>query len=156
MYINHFLKAWLLRASIQFHVSWVSLKIAWFPLSQNYLCSISTQETFKRSRSRVQKQPFANVIKNMFLKFRNIHSKISVLGSLFNKVAELQACNFIKKWLQHRCFPVNTANLLRTFYTEHLQWLVLQVFYKECCSQKFYKLHYKISSSESFSIKIQA
>ena len=73
----------------------------------------------------------------MFLKFRNIHSKISVLGSLFNKVAELQACNFVKKWLQHRCFPVNTANLLRTFYTEHLQWLVLQVFYKECFPKNF-------------------
>ena len=30
-----------------------------------------------------------NAIKNMFLKFRNTHSKISVLESLFNKVAEL-------------------------------------------------------------------
>ena len=50
-----------------------------------------------------------NAIKNMFLKFRNTLSKISVLESLFNKVAELQVCNFIKKWLQHTCFPVNIA-----------------------------------------------
>ena len=45
----------------------------------------------------------------MFLKFRNIHSKISVLESLVNNVVELQACNFIKKWLQDMCFPVNIA-----------------------------------------------
>ena len=38
----------------------------------------------------------------------------------------LQACNFIKKWLQHRHFPVNIAKSLRTiFFTEHLQWLSL-------------------------------
>ena len=37
-----------------------------------------------------------------------------VLESLFNKVASLKACNFIKKRLQHRCFPVNIARFLRT------------------------------------------
>ena len=38
----------------------------------------------------------------------------------------LQACNFIKKWLQHRHFPMNIAKSLRTiFFTEHLQWLSL-------------------------------
>ena len=42
---------------------------------------------------------------------------MSVLESLFNKVAEiicLQHCRFIKKRLQHRCFSVNIANILRT------------------------------------------
>ena len=34
--------------------------------------------------------------------------------SLFNKVAGLQACNFMKKRLQHSCFPVNTAKFLKT------------------------------------------
>ena len=29
---------------------------------------------------------------------------------------DLQACNFIKKRLQHGCFPVNTANFLRTVF----------------------------------------
>ena len=33
--------------------------------------------------------------------------------SLFNKVAGLQACNFVKKRLQHRCFPVITAKFLK-------------------------------------------
>ena len=32
-----------------------------------------------------------------------------MLESLFNKVTGLKACNFIKKRLQHMCFPVNIA-----------------------------------------------
>ena len=47
-------------------------------------------------------------------KLRNIHRKIPVLESLFNNVASLKACNFIKKRLQHRCCPVNIAKFLRT------------------------------------------
>ena len=34
-----------------------------------------------------------------------------MLGYLFNKVAGLQACNFFKKRLQHRCF----LSILRNF-----------------------------------------
>ena len=34
-----------------------------------------------------------------------------VLGSLFDKAAGLQVCNFLKKRLQHKCFPVNIAIL---------------------------------------------
>ena len=45
----------------------------------------------------IQMQSLANAIKNMFLKLCDIYAKISALGSLFNKVAEIQACNFIKK-----------------------------------------------------------
>ena len=37
-----------------------------------------------------------------------------MLESLFNKVSGLQACIFIKKRLQHRCFPVNIAKFLKT------------------------------------------
>ena len=37
-----------------------------------------------------------------------------MLESPFNKVAGLQACMFIKKRLQHKCFPVNIAKFLRT------------------------------------------
>ena len=33
---------------------------------------------------------------------------------LFNKVAALSACNFVKKKLQNRCFSVNIAKFLRT------------------------------------------
>ena len=120
MYINHFLKAWVPGASMQFLVFRVKLKIAWLPPSQNYLCSVSTQETFKRSRPQVWKQPFANAIKNMSLKFRNIHSKISVLEALFNKIAVLQTCNFIEKWLQQRCFHENITQFLRTAFLQNI------------------------------------
>ena len=51
-----------------------------------------------------------------------------VLESLFNKVVGLKACNFTKKSIQHKCFPVNIANFLRTtFIIEHLL-LILKSF----------------------------
>ena len=37
-----------------------------------------------------------------------------MLGSLFNKIAMLKACNFIKKRVQHGCFPVKFPKFLRT------------------------------------------
>ena len=49
----------------------------------------------------------------------NIHRKTSVLESLFSKVVSLKAWNFIKKKLQHRCFPVNIAKFLRKFYLKN-------------------------------------
>ena len=52
-----------------------------------------------------QKQPPAVFCKkSCSLKFRKFHRKTPVLESLFNKVAGLQACKFIKKRLQYRCF----------------------------------------------------
>ena len=63
------------------------------------------------------------VLKN-FATFTGKHA----LESLLNKVASLKPCNFIKKRLQHRCFPVNIAKFLRTtFFTEHLRRLLLIV-----------------------------
>ena len=44
-----------------------------------------------------------------------------VLESLLNKVSGPQACNFIKKRLQHRCFSVGFAKFLGTpIFIEHL------------------------------------
>ena len=42
------------------------------------------------------------------------HRKAPVLDSLFNKVAGQKACNFIKKRLQHKCFPVKFVKFLKT------------------------------------------
>ena len=42
-----------------------------------------------------------------------ISQESAVLESLFNKVAGLQACHFIKKRLQNMCFPVIIAKFLR-------------------------------------------
>ena len=47
-------------------------------------------------------------------------------SSLF--LVKLQACYFIFKRLQHRCFPVNFFRILRTaFFIEHLRRLLLNV-----------------------------
>ena len=45
-----------------------------------------------------------------------------MLEYLFNKVAGLKPRNFIKKRLQHRCFPVNIDKCLskNTYFEEHL------------------------------------
>ena len=69
----------------------------------------------QRSPGFVQKQPpevFCK--KRCSWNFRKFHRKAPVLESLFNNVAGLQACNFIKKILQHRCFPMKFAKFLRT------------------------------------------
>ena len=51
----------------------------------------------------------------MFLKIsQNFHKKTPVLKSVFNEVAELKACNFIKKRLKQ--IPVNIVELLRTAF----------------------------------------
>ena len=41
-----------------------------------------------------------------------------MLEFVFNKVAGLQSCNLIKKRLQHRCFPVNSAKFLKTSFSQ--------------------------------------
>ena len=76
---------------------------------------------------------FADVLQSKSsLKYPNIYRKTTVLDSLFNNVPGLQTSNFIKKWLQHRCFPVNFANFLRTaFSIEHLWWRVLCLLERE-------------------------
>ena len=52
--------------------------------------------------------------------------KLGVLESLYDKVAGLMTCIFIKKRLYRMCFPVNIAKLLRTaFFIEHLWGLLL-------------------------------
>ena len=46
----------------------------------------------------LQKQPFADVLgKYLFLKFRKIHLKTTILGSLFNTVASLKHTSWLKR-----------------------------------------------------------
>ena len=46
------------------------------------------------------------------------NKKTFLLESLFNKVAGIQSYYFIKKRLQHRCFPVKFAKFLKNTYFE--------------------------------------
>ena len=73
--------------------------------------------------------------KGVLEQFCNIHRKIIVLESLFNKVSGLKAFNFIKKILQHRCFPVNITKFLKALFSkDHLWWLLLHLleYYTQC------------------------
>ena len=79
----------------------------------------------------VQKQPFADVLKNNFLKFSQYSRKTPVLKSLSNKVAALKTHNFTKKLTLTQ---VVLLPILQNFCTEHL-WC--------CCSCK--KLLWKIA-----------
>ena len=64
------------------------------------------------------------VLRN-FTKFKGKHLCQSLF---FNKVTGLRAATLLKKRLWHRCFPVSFGRFLRTpFFTEHLQWLHLQM-----------------------------
>ena len=47
-------------------------------------------------------------------KFHKKYGKTLVMESLY-------ACNFIKKWRQHRCFSVNFAKFWRTHFVKHLR-----------------------------------
>ena len=49
-------------------------------------------------------------------KFRKFHRKTPALDSLFNKVSRLQACNFVRKRLQYRCFLVGFAKFIITLF----------------------------------------
>ena len=50
------------------------------------------------------------------------------LESFFNKAAGFQACNFIKKRLQHRCFAVNIAKFLGTPFLKNIYQRLLGLF----------------------------
>ena len=51
--------------------------------------------------------------------FAILTRKTPVFESLLNKVARLEACHFIRKRLQYRCFPVNIAKFLRTVFLKN-------------------------------------
>ena len=69
--------------------------------------------------------------KNCSKKFRNIHQKTPVLETLFNKFTFLLACNFIRKIIQHRCFPA--AKFLRKFILKNASELTLRSYCLERC-----------------------
>ena len=78
-------------------------------------CFISLVESYSLVLWYIWKQLPEVFYKKALLKnFPIFTGKTPALESLFNKVAGVQACNFIKKRLQHRCFPVAIAKFLRT------------------------------------------
>ena len=58
---------------------------------------------------------------------RKFQRKTLLLKSLFNQVAGLQVCNFIKKRLQHRRFPVRSVKFFKSTYFEEQLWTTSSV-----------------------------
>ena len=64
-------------------------------------------------RKKLQKQSFADILQNRCSqKLCEFHRKIPVFEYFFNNVAGLKTCSFIKKRLQHSCFPVKFVKFL--------------------------------------------
>ena len=78
--------------------------------------------------------------------------KTPALESLFNKVASLQNCNFIRKRFQHRCFPL--TNLLRTAILKNASELTLGSHCLNSCFQNHADSvtlqKYQLLSNQSF------
>ena len=83
----------------------------------------------------------------MFLKFCKTQRKTSVLVTLSNKVAGFPAYNYTKTILQHWCFPVNFAKLLRTYFFRRTPPDDCLCFSKEALS-------HKIEAASIFKIRI--
>ena len=81
--------------------------------------------------------------------------KTLVLESLFHKTAALEACNFIKKRLQHRCFAVNIAKFLRTPILKNIcKWQLLHNKFQRLSSVWQSSINLSFSESLSFLLAI--
>ena len=85
---------------------------------------------------------YPNSSKQVFLKIspdlqENICAGVSV-------VQVQAACNFIKKRLWHRCFPVNFAEFLRPpFFAEHLQTIASELYLGLLLTQQKIRKYYQ-------------
>ena len=80
-------------------------------------------------------------VQRNFAKFTGKHLCQSFF---FNKVVDLRPATLFKKRLWHRCFPVNFAKFLRTFFIRTPLRLFL---YSETCLQNFRKMiHHRCST----------
>ena len=77
------------------------------------------EETFKNSNIDRSSHRRCSVEKCVLKNFTNFAGK-HLCWSLFFKGACLQPCNFIKKRLQHSCFPVKFAKFLRTSFLKNI------------------------------------
>ena len=104
--VNLSLRCWFSQQQVLFWIWYLSLTVA----------SIFVRDFFENT-SYNSKAATGDVLeKNCSKKCYKFHRKTPALKSLFNRVAGLQAFNFIKKILQLRCFPVTFVKVLRTLF----------------------------------------
>ena len=115
------------------------------PESLNWRGTKPTFKVFQKSKEMLTRIIWVSVLKSfaqVFPLYRSIHSqmffKIGVL-KYFSIFTGKHLCwslflikfisNFLKKRLQHRCFPMNIVKFLRiAFSIEHFLWLLLTVY----------------------------
>ena len=77
------------------------------------------------SRSSHREVFYKKCVLRNFAKFTGKHL---CQGLFFHKVADHRPVTLLKRRFRHRCFPVNFAKFLRTFFlTEHLRSLLLNI-----------------------------
>ena len=96
----------------------------WKPYAKPYG---SLMEALAESKSTNRRCSLKKGVLKYFAKFPR---KTPVLESLFNKIAGLEAYDFIKKTLQHRCFPVKLAKFLRTPFFYRTPQVATSVLYE--------------------------
>ena len=114
-----------------FFQNWEEIIISRFSKLKNPFKKILRNWNSFRNTEVFEKQPPEVLYKKAVLKSFAIFTgkKTPVLDSLFNKFAGMKACKFIKKRLQHRCFPVFSCEYCETFkntyFEEHRLFLDL-------------------------------
>ena len=101
-------------------------------------------------RACLQKQPFAAVFQNRCFKNFAIFTGKLLCWSLF--LIKLQSWRpaFIKKTLQHMCFPVNIAEFLRTALLKNKSAGCFCVYWKGCYSYWFESSRHKKRNFKNF------
>ena len=86
------------------------------------MIKVSLRHTMNHKDFRVcSKAAIGGVLwKKLFLKILQIPQESTCVGVSFYNVASLQACNFIKKSLQHWSFPVKCPIFFRTIILKNI------------------------------------
>ena len=85
--------------------------------------------------------------KSCSFKVRKYQTKIPMLGSVFNKVPGLRACNFITSKLQHSCFLVKFAKFSRISILKNIgKRLLLYIHYNS--HHHFHNHHFHYHQEE--------
>ena len=81
-----------------------------------------------RSKSSLEEQPLADVLKIGFLKSFAIFTGKHLCWSVFlNKVVGLRPATLLEKKLQHRFFCENCTVFKNTVFREHLRWRLMSL-----------------------------
>ena len=90
-------------------------------LKQSFQAKTCNMSAYFETVKKLQAAARRCSLKNLRLKFNKIYKKTPAPKFLFWWSCKLEACNFIKNRLQHRCFPVDfekfsTTHILKNTY----------------------------------------